>query len=193
MQNNQWMMAATFDLANNVWASNSPVRNLASILYSDCGGILIPHFVTQGDSGGPLVCQRCNSCTWYIAGIVSFGPNPCALEGVPGVYSNVLYYEDWILKTTGMPKHSSSCPDNWTEWRSLSFKFLEWMILIDSFNDISLIVIVCSICLQGEGYWVNEKHASQLSLHYRNNNQSRDVRTSIFVGTNIFRCSPIIK
>lgn len=66
----------------------------------------------SGDSGGPLVCQRCNSCTWYIAGIVSFGPNPCAIIGVPGIYSSVQYYEDWIIKTTGLPKYSLSCSKN---------------------------------------------------------------------------------
>lgn len=33
---------------------------------------------------------------WYLAGIVSFGPSPCALEGWPGVYTRMDQYVDWV-------------------------------------------------------------------------------------------------
>ncbi|XP_037932750.1 trypsin zeta-like [Teleopsis dalmanni] len=43
----------------------------------------------QGDSGGPLMCNG------VLAGIVSWG-NQCGLKQYPGVYTNVLYYKNWI-------------------------------------------------------------------------------------------------
>nr|XP_039270405.1 brain-specific serine protease 4-like [Styela clava] len=49
----------------------------------------------RGDSGGPLVFQRCESCSWYLAGIVSFGHPDCTKK-IPGAYTKVLNYEDWI-------------------------------------------------------------------------------------------------
>lgn len=43
-----------------------------------------------GDSGGPLMAldnsERLKSY-YYLAGVVSFGPSPCGLEGWPGVYT----------------------------------------------------------------------------------------------------------
>lgn len=52
----------------------------------------------RGDSGGPLMKQlpgrRAN--IWYMEGIVSFGPAVCGTEGVPGVYTRVSEYLEWI-------------------------------------------------------------------------------------------------
>jgi len=48
----------------------------------------------QGDSGGPMVCKDDNVQT-CIAGVVSWGVG-CATEGIPGVYTNVRKYNDWI-------------------------------------------------------------------------------------------------
>ena len=36
--------------------------------------------------------------TWYLAGIVSIGPEHCATEGRPGVYTRVSQYIEWINK-----------------------------------------------------------------------------------------------
>ncbi|CAD7084979.1 unnamed protein product [Hermetia illucens] len=55
----------------------------------------------QGDSGGPLVGVDSSDRAkpyYFLAGIVSFGPTPCALEGWPGVYTRVASYVDWIQR-----------------------------------------------------------------------------------------------
>lgn len=55
-----------------------------------------------GDSGGPLQAPGIyfNGRVKYIQyGIVSFGLKSCGTAGVPGVYTNVTYYMDWILDT----------------------------------------------------------------------------------------------
>jgi len=66
------------------------------------------------DSGGPLVCPgEQEGCTrtkasstisdvasgeTVLAGVTSFGIG-CGREGFPGVYTDVSFYEDWILTT----------------------------------------------------------------------------------------------
>ena len=52
----------------------------------------------QGDSGGPLVVpnlSKTGHTTNHLAGIVSWGIG-CARAGLPGVYTKVSNYIDWI-------------------------------------------------------------------------------------------------
>ncbi|XP_017849680.1 serine protease easter [Drosophila busckii] len=55
----------------------------------------------RGDSGGPLIGLDTNKVNTYyfLAGVVSFGPTPCGLNGWPGVYSRVGAFVDWIQAT----------------------------------------------------------------------------------------------
>ena len=56
-----------------------------------------------GDSGGPLIAPPGVS-GWKQVGLVSFGASPCALLGVPAVYTDVsAYLASFISPTTGVP------------------------------------------------------------------------------------------
>lgn len=52
----------------------------------------------RGDSGGPLMgaTNGTKGQFTYLAGLVSYGPSPCGMEGWPGVYTRVASYIDWI-------------------------------------------------------------------------------------------------
>lgn len=67
-----------------------------------CAGGGLGHDSCSGDSGGPFLCNLDKSKdTWFVAGIVSWGV-ACAYPNVPGVYTNVPGYLDWIRNTTGL-------------------------------------------------------------------------------------------
>lgn len=53
----------------------------------------------SGDSGGPLIAMNNDSLhqSYYLAGITSYGPAQCGIEGWPGVYTRVGPYVDWIV------------------------------------------------------------------------------------------------
>ncbi|CAG9860336.1 unnamed protein product [Phyllotreta striolata] len=56
----------------------------------------------KGDSGGPIqqMTDVYNNTARYIQhGIVSFGIVGCGIDGMPGVYTNVSSYMEWILDT----------------------------------------------------------------------------------------------
>lgn len=65
-----------------------------------CAGGGVDHADScRGDSGGPLQAQGIVDDHPKIIqyGVVSFGPKSCGIKGVPGVYTRVAYYTDWIL------------------------------------------------------------------------------------------------
>ncbi|XP_076449531.1 serine protease 55-like [Babylonia areolata] len=49
----------------------------------------------QGDSGGPLVCLHPQTKTFVQVGVVSYGLS-CAVQGFPGVYSNMAAFHHWL-------------------------------------------------------------------------------------------------
>lgn len=55
----------------------------------------------SGDSGGPLAMQTASG-DWLLGGIVSFGPDPCAEDNFPGVYTRVSQYDAWLQQTMGL-------------------------------------------------------------------------------------------
>lgn len=48
----------------------------------------------KGDSGGPLVYHHKETGTWVIIGIIASGFE-CG-RGIPGIYTRVSQYKDWI-------------------------------------------------------------------------------------------------
>ncbi|XP_063627933.1 CLIP domain-containing serine protease HP8-like [Cydia splendana] len=53
----------------------------------------------SGDSGSSLVrlASENRRFNWFLFGVTSFGSSRCGSEGIPGIYSRVTYYMDWIL------------------------------------------------------------------------------------------------
>ncbi|BFG02061.1 trypsin eta [Drosophila madeirensis] len=53
----------------------------------------------QGDSGGPLMCNN------RLSGLVSYGDG-CGKPNVPGVYTNVSYFQGWIVQQNNSLNYS---------------------------------------------------------------------------------------
>lgn len=62
--------------------------------YQICAGSERNKGTCAGDSGGPLMLITNRKI--YINGVVSFGTKPCAEAGVPGIYTNIWPYMNWI-------------------------------------------------------------------------------------------------
>lgn len=50
-----------------------------------------------GDSGG-IIAMPNDRGRWMGVGIVSYGPTACGSKGVPGIYTRINKYMDWITK-----------------------------------------------------------------------------------------------
>ena len=63
-----------------------------------CGGNTVTD-ACKGDSGGPLMYNTLwTDLKWQVYGIVSFGPSVCASSGLPGVFTRVDKYYNWIQR-----------------------------------------------------------------------------------------------
>lgn len=75
-------------------------RKLGVLLSSKqlCAGGELGVDTCRGDSGGSLVAVDSSTLRPYhfAVGIVSFGPLPCGQAGIPGVYTKISEYLEWI-------------------------------------------------------------------------------------------------
>ncbi|XP_048092837.1 complement factor I-like isoform X1 [Alosa alosa] len=60
----------------------------------------------QGDSGGPLVCQDPSGAS-YVWGMIVHRER-CGQSGLPGRYTLVAHYYEWIRATTGTPSPNTT-------------------------------------------------------------------------------------
>lgn len=78
----------------------------------------------KGDSGGPLICQRDGK--WKLFGVTSWGDNtfcnPSPTDSVPGVYTRVDRYRNWIRSRIEMTTCPS--PKSWSIFRKFIIKNL---------------------------------------------------------------------
>ncbi|KAL5275553.1 hypothetical protein ACFFRR_001432 [Megaselia abdita] len=92
--NTQYLMSSTVPIVSSESCSQAYNESLPSGVI--CAGYFtqpaIPVDSCQGDSGGPLVFNN----TLY--GIVSWGEG-CGVQGFPGIYTDVLYFQNWINAT----------------------------------------------------------------------------------------------
>jgi len=104
----QFLNVTVFEgqMCREVYSSRGGVINLSTQL---CAGGEKGRDSCVGDSGSALMRevkfkvdlddpdQKFFNDYWKLIGVVSFGPKLCGTEGVPGVYSRVRHYLDWIL------------------------------------------------------------------------------------------------
>ena len=70
------------------------IRRPTLVQVRQLGGYQFVLLLLAGDSGGPML-HLDKSFRWTVSGVVSFGPSSCG-NIVPGVYTRVDSYTDWI-------------------------------------------------------------------------------------------------
>ncbi|MEM7218486.1 MAG: trypsin-like serine protease [Pseudomonadota bacterium] len=86
----------------------------------------------QGDSGGPLFVPLSGSGYAQI-GIVSFGQG-CARPGLPGVYTRVSNYYDWVSRITGLDDGGTTEPPPSGNNLQAAFRVVKCRNLVCRFN-----------------------------------------------------------
>ena len=92
------------DCQQKYLAENGRLRNEIDYETKICAG---SHNMTNidtchGDSGSPLqIASSYENCAWIIVGVTSFGHANCGITGVPGGYTRVWHYKEWIESIIG--------------------------------------------------------------------------------------------
>ncbi|GLV40321.1 uncharacterized protein CBL_07083 [Carabus blaptoides fortunei] len=91
------------DTCNATYGNNMSKRKLRNGILPEtqmcAGGANAEKDTCQGDSGGPLqIYHKTVHCMYSIVGVTSFG-KVCGFIGIPGIYTRVSAYIDWIEKT----------------------------------------------------------------------------------------------
>ena len=74
-----------------------------------CAGAAVDGVDTcQGDSGGPILSRKADG-SYVQVGIVSFGIG-CGHAELPGVYTRLALYTDWMKKTIATPPATPPAP-----------------------------------------------------------------------------------
>ncbi|KAF2899325.1 hypothetical protein ILUMI_06848 [Ignelater luminosus] len=81
---------------------NEKLRSIGGVDLSEvCAGGEAGKDTCQGDSGGPLMREFGENLNakpkWFQEGVVSRGLS-CGTRGIPGIYTRVPYYMDWIIE-----------------------------------------------------------------------------------------------
>jgi len=100
----QWtqLLEVTSDQCSSVYAAAAqggqlgPIKDISILQSQLCAQGEGGTDSCSGDSGGPLMNQI--NALWYLSGVVSFGTNECD-SSLPGVYTNIEFFYDWILET----------------------------------------------------------------------------------------------
>uniref|UniRef100_U5EQV5 Putative trypsin-like serine protease n=1 Tax=Corethrella appendiculata TaxID=1370023 RepID=U5EQV5_9DIPT len=61
----------------------------------------------QGDSGSALICEKNNSKSYVILGIISYGMG-CGVQNIPSVYTNISYHMNYIESIINIHNYRSS-------------------------------------------------------------------------------------
>ncbi|CAH1781862.1 unnamed protein product, partial [Owenia fusiformis] len=103
------VMVPIIDRTHCIAESNYTANDDLSITMVCAGSIVGGIDTCQGDSGGPLVTQMShNSSLWQLSGVISWGIG-CGDPSYPGVYTDVILFNNWIKGIISNHCGDSSC------------------------------------------------------------------------------------